>query len=350
MLEIRQDKFMETNKVLIIAEAGVNHNGSIETAKKLIETAADAGADIVKFQTFKVENLVSRTAKKAAYQQANTGNTAELQYDMLKKLELSEEDHRLLIEHCRKCGIEFWSTAFDTESIQMLAGFGITRWKIPSGEITNLPFLQMIGSFKQEIILSTGMSTMEEIEEALYILTSSGTSIENIIVLHCNTEYPTPMKDVNLLGMLEIRDRCSVKIGYSDHTDGIEVAIAATALGASVIEKHFTLDKAMEGPDHKASLEPAELKAMVKAVRNISLALGDGKKQPSESEIKNKVIARKSIHLKHNMMRGSVISSDDLIMKRPGDGISPMKIKEVEGKKLSADLPAEHKLKPEDLV
>lgn len=331
---------------LIIAEAGVNHNGSLENAKRLIEIAADAGVDVVKFQTFKASNIVSSIAKKADYQKENMKyDTNDSQFSMLKKLELTYSDHLVLIEHCKKHNINFLSTAFDLESIDMLVGFGLEQYKIPSGEITNLPYLQKIGKLKKEIIISTGMSTLEEVEEAISVLMENGTERKKITVLHCNTEYPTPMQDVNLRAMLTLKQRLDTKIGYSDHTLGIEVPVAAVALGAQVIEKHFTLDRNMEGPDHLASLEPDELKAMVNAIRNIELALsGNGEKEPSLSEIKNKTIARKSIHLKSSLPAGHIITEQDLEMKRPGDGISPMQINEVLGRTIKEQLPQEHKL------
>jgi N,N'-diacetyllegionaminate synthase len=331
---------------LIIAEAGVNHNGSLEIAKRLIEIAADAGVDVVKFQTFKASNIVSSIAKKADYQKGNMKyDTNDLQFSMLKKLELTYSDHLILIEHCKKHNINFLSTAFDLESIDMLVGFGLEQYKIPSGEITNLPYLQKIGKLKKEIIISTGMSTLEEVEDAISVLMENGTERKKITVLHCNTEYPTPMQDVNLRAMLTLKQRLDIKIGYSDHTLGIEVPVAAVALGAQIIEKHFTLDRNMEGPDHLASLEPDELKAMVKAIRNIELALsGNGEKEPSSSEIKNKTIARKSIHLKSSLPAGHIITQQDLEMKRPGDGISPMQINEVIGRTIKEQLPQEHKL------
>ncbi len=338
-------------RTIIIAEAGVNHNGSIEIAKQLIDVAYESGVDIVKFQTFKAEKLVSKTAKKADYQIENTSDeNVDSQFEMLKKLELTESDHLELKSYCEQKGIEFWSTAFDSDSIQLLRKLGIKRWKIPSGEITNLPFLQIIGSFGEEIILSSGMCTLDEIEDTLNVLTSAGTSKNKITVLHCNSEYPTPMQDVNLNAMNGIKERLGVKVGYSDHTLGIEIPIAAVALGAEIIEKHFTLDKTLEGPDHKASLEPDELIKMVSAIRNIEKALGDGIKKPSPSEIKNIAIARKSIHLKHDMMQGQMISKDDIIMKRPGDGISPMKMNEVIGKKMNANFSADHKLALSDII
>ena len=331
---------------LIIAEAGVNHNGSLEIAKRLIEIAADAGVDVVKFQTFKASNIVSSIAKKADYQKGNMKyDTNDSQFSMLKKLELTYSDHLILIEHCKKHNINFLSTAFDLESIDMLVGFGLEQYKIPSGEITNLPYLQKIGKLKKEIIISTGMSTLEEVEDAISVLMENGTERKKITVLHCNTEYPTPMQDVNLRAMLTLKQRLDIKIGYSDHTLGIEVPVAAVALGAQIIEKHFTLDRNMEGPDHLASLEPDELKAMVKAIRNIELALsGNGEKEPSSSEIKNKTIARKSIHLKSSLPAGHIITQQDLEMKRPGDGISPMQINEVIGRTIKEQLPQEHKL------
>lgn len=338
-------------KVLIIAEAGVNHNGSIDNARKLIDAAAEAGADIVKFQTFKTENLVSKLARKAEYQKQNmAGDVDDTQFNMLKKLELTHQQHLELIDYCKKKNITFLSTAFDLESIDLLHELGISLWKIPSGEITNLPYLEKIGALGKEVILSSGMCTMAEIEETLAVLVKAGTTHKKLTVLHCNTEYPTPMEDVNLKAMLHIAEKTGVKIGYSDHTLGIEVPIAAVALGAQVIEKHFTLSKTMDGPDHKASLEPAELKAMVSAIRNIEMALGHANKMPSPSEQKNIVIARKSIHLKHALDAGHTLSSNDLVMKRPGDGISPMRMYEVVGKKLSGHLPADAQLKPEHLI
>lgn len=336
------------SSVLIIAEAGVNHNGSIELAKQLIDVAALAGVDIVKFQTFKAEKLVTKTAKKADYQVTNTKNE-ESQFAMLKKLELSYEDHLVLIEYCKQKNIRFLSTAFDMESLEMLSSFGIDIYKIPSGEITNYPYLKKISGYNKQVIVSTGMCSMQEIKDAFDVLVKFGTDPKNIKVLHCNTEYPTPMKDVNLLAMNSIKNMLGVEVGYSDHTLGIEVSVAAVALGATVIEKHFTLDKTMEGPDHLASLDPKELKQMVSAIRNIEMALGSGIKQPSESEIKNRAIARKSIHLSKDLKKGHIVTESDLIMKRPGDGISPMKMENVVGKKLMVDLLSESKLRIEDL-
>jgi N,N'-diacetyllegionaminate synthase len=323
---------MFRDKVIIIAEAGVNHNGSIQLAKQLIDAAVEAGVDIVKFQTFKTENLVSKDAKKADYQIENTTNT-ESQFDMLKKLELTQQQHIELISYCKLKNIQFWSTAFDNDSISLLKSLGIDLWKIPSGEITNLPYLEKIGSFNQKVIISTGMCNMQEIEEAIAVLTNAGTAIQNITILHCNTEYPTPMCDVNLLAINTIKEKFKTAVGYSDHTQGIEVPIAAVAIGATVIEKHFTLDRNMEGPDHKASLEPTELKQMVISIRNIELALGNGVKEPSPSEQKNKAIARKSIVAAKKIEENEILTENNLTIKRPGNGINPMKWYEVIGKK-----------------
>jgi N-acetylneuraminate synthase/N,N'-diacetyllegionaminate synthase len=338
------------NKTLIIAEAGVNHNGDMETAKKLIDAAADAQVDLVKFQTFKADTIVSPQAKKATYQSANIGDEDDSQYRMLKKLELSDAQHQELIAYCGTKGIEFFSTAFDTEGLEYLNGLGFSRFKVPSGEITNYPYLKQLGSYKKPVILSTGMAEMSEIREAVELLCAEGVSKRDITVLHCNTEYPTPMEDVNLRAMHDIASTLDVAVGYSDHTLGIEVPTAAVALGAVVIEKHFTLDRNLPGPDHRASLEPAELKAMVKAIRNIEKAVsGDGKKKPSTSELKNKSVIRKSLHLKHDMHQGDSIEVQDLMVLRPGDGISPMDINTVIGKKLTKDLSAFTILQKEDL-
>jgi N,N'-diacetyllegionaminate synthase len=312
------------HKVLIIAEAGVNHNGSIDLAKQLVNVAVNSGVDIVKFQTFKTENLVSSSAKKADYQIQNTSNELESQFDMIKKLELDIAAHNILIEYCQDRNIKFLSSAFDLDSIDVLVQLGIDIFKIPSGEIDNLPYLCKIGSYNKQVILSTGMSTLSDIEKALEILTNAGTDKEKITILHCNTEYPTPMEDVNLNAMLTIKEAFKLPVGYSDHTLGIEVPIAAVAMGATVIEKHFTLDKNMEGPDHKASLEPDELKAMVTAIRNVEQALGDGVKRLSNSEAKNKPIARKSIVAKADIKVGDVLSETNITVKRPGNGISPL--------------------------
>jgi N,N'-diacetyllegionaminate synthase len=337
-------------QVLIIAEAGVNHNGSIELAKQLIDVASEAGSDYVKFQTFKAEKLVSHTAEKADYQKQNLKDSSDTQLDMLKKLELSEDAHRELIAYCNQKGIKFLSTGFDMESVDFLDSLHLDLIKIPSGEVTNMPYLEKAGASGKHIILSTGMCDLEEIGQALDVLTKAGTLITNITVLHCNTEYPTPFSDVNLKAMLQIREKFNVQVGYSDHTNGIEVPIAAVALGATVIEKHFTLDKGMEGPDHKASLDPQELKAMVGAIRHIEIAIGNGIKEPSPSEIKNKTIVRKSIHIGHACKAGHIIKEKDLVMKRPGNGISPMEYHKVTGKKLLVDVQADHLLKWDELA
>ena len=325
MQEARPGKLEITmNRCTIIAEAGVNHNGDINLAKQLIDTASIAGADYVKFQTFKAEKIVVSKAQKAEYQQKTTSQK-ETQFEMLKRLEISESDHYELIEYCGGKNIAFLSTPFDLDSIDFLKKAGITLGKIPSGEITNLPFLRRMATSFEQLILSTGMSDMEEIKEAILAVVQSGMKKENITVLHCNTEYPTPFGDVNLRAMHSIRDLLQVNIGYSDHTLGIEVPIAAVALGAKVIEKHFTLSRAMEGPDHKASLEPDELKQMVSSIRNIEQSLGSTVKEPSPSEIKNKSIARKSIVAAADIKRGEKFDETNLAVKRPGTGISPMK-------------------------
>lgn len=320
------------DKVLIIAEAGVNHNGSLEIAKRLVDEASSAGVDIIKFQTFKAEKLVSKAAKQAEYQKKNIGKGEETQYAMLKKLELSDKQHEELISYCKSKNIRFFSTAFDMDSIDYLHSLNLGLWKIPSGEITNYPYLKKIASYKDPVILSTGMCELSDIENAINVLVTNGVSKDIITVLHCNTEYPTPMKDVNLKAMLEIKEKFGVEIGYSDHTEGIEVPIAAVALGATVIEKHFTLDKNMEGPDHKASLEPSELKAMVKSIRNIEQALGTGHKTISESERKNIEIARKSIVAAKDIKEGEIFTEENITVKRPGNGISPMEWEYVIGK------------------
>lgn len=320
------------DKVLIIAEAGVNHNGSLEIAKRLVNEASSAGVDIIKFQTFKAEKLVSKAAKQAEYQKKNIGKGEETQYAMLKKLELSDKQHEELISYCKSKNIRFFSTAFDMDSIDYLHSLDLGLWKIPSGEITNYPYLKKIASYKEPVILSTGMCELSDIENAINVLVANGVSKDTITVLHCNTEYPTPMKDVNLKAMLEIKEKFGVKIGYSDHTEGIEVPIAAVALGATVIEKHFTIDKNMEGPDHKASLEPNELKSMVRSIRNIEQALGSGHKTVSESERKNIEIARKSIVAAKDIKEGDIFTEDNITVKRPGNGISPMEWENVIGK------------------
>lgn len=312
-------------KVFIIAEAGVNHNGSIELAKQLVDKAVFAGVDCVKFQTFKAENLVNKEAKKADYQVNNTGNN-DSQLNMLKKLELSFEDFVELKKYCDDKGIMFLSTPFDHESIEFLASLNMPIFKIPSGEITNLPYLRKINSYKKEVILSTGMATIDEIQEALNILKDC-----KVKLLHCTTEYPCPYESVNMCAMLTLKEKFNLPVGYSDHTQGIEVPIMAVSMGATVIEKHFTLDKNMEGPDHKASLEPQELKAMVDSIRNIEKAFGDGEKEPQEAEKKNIAIARKSIVAKCDIKKGEILSEENLTVKRPGNGISPMKWDEIIG-------------------
>jgi N,N'-diacetyllegionaminate synthase len=334
--------------VVIIAEAGVNHNGSLDMAMQLIDAAAEAGVDYVKFQTFKADKLVSRDAGMADYQKTNTG-TDESQYEMLRKLELSAEHHEVLIAYCKKKQVEFLSTAFDLDSIDLLVSMGITLGKVPSGEITNKPYLEKMARSFERIIISTGMCTMEEITDAIGVMEANGKRRDQITVLHCNTEYPTPMQDVNLKAMHHIASVCGTAVGYSDHTLGIEVPIAAVALGATLIEKHFTLDCTLPGPDHRASLEPAALKAMVSGIRNIELALsGDGFKKPSASEAKNMAIARKSIHLAQDCATGHVLRASDLTMMRPGDGISPMRMDDVIGKTLKHACKANHKLSSED--
>jgi len=310
---------------IIIAEAGVNHNGSYAIARDLVYAAARAGAGYVKFQTFKSNKLVSKYAKQAEYQIKNSRKSDNLsQLSMLKKLELDEEMHRKLILHAEECDIGFLSTAFDLDSIELLAQYKLDYWKVPSGEISNLPYLEKVGSYGGSVIMSTGMATIDEIEAALNILISSGTPKDNITVLHCNTEYPTPIEDVNLRAMESIKNTFDVKVGYSDHTLGIEIPIAAVALGASTIEKHLTLDQEMEGPDHKASLNPDQLSQMVQGIRKTEKALGDGKKRPSQSEIKNKTAARKSIIAACPIRKGDVYTEANICIKRPGNGISPM--------------------------
>ncbi len=320
-----------SDQAIIIAEAGVNHNGSIELAKQLIDVAVEAGVDYVKFQTFKTENLVTKSAKKADYQQKNTKNDNS-QYEMLKRLELSTEQHFELIKYCNSRGVKFLSTAFDLESIDFLASLHLGLWKIPSGEITNYPYLKRIAQYGQPVILSTGMSTMQDIQAAVEVLVHHDIKKSQITVLHCNTQYPTPMQDVNLLAMNIIAKGIGVKVGYSDHTLGIEIPIAAVALGATVIEKHFTLDRNMDGPDHKASLEPDELKAMVAAIRNVEKALGSPEKIVSASECENMSVARKSIVASRFITKGEPFTGENLTVKRPGNGISPMRWEEIVGK------------------
>ncbi len=332
------------NKVLIIAEAGVNHNGDVNKAKELIDVAFEAGVDYVKFQTFKAEKLVTKSAKRAEYQDRNTQNN-DSQFQMLKKLELSEENHKELIAYCKSKGVRFLSTGFDLESLAFLKRIGISLAKIPSGEITNYPYLKKVAELFEEVILSTGMADIKEIEEAVNVLLDNGVQKENLTILHCNTEYPTPMEDVNLKAMLHIKNEFGVNVGYSDHTLGIEVPISAVALGATVIEKHFTLDRNLPGPDHRASLEPDELKAMVSGIRNIEKAIsGSGIKEPSKSELKNKPVARKSIVASCEIKKGEIFTEDNLTIKRPGTGINPMKWNEVLGKI------AERSYQPDELI
>lgn len=328
-------------KTLIIAEAGVNHNGDFELAKKLLLKAKESGADIVKFQTFKAENLVVKSAKKAEYQIENTKNN-DSQLSMLKYLELKKEEYVKLSEYAKELNIHFLSTPFDIESLEFLKTLDMPYYKIPSGEITNLPYLQAIGKLGKKVILSTGMSKLGEVEDAIQVLKKVGTT--DIILLHCTTEYPTPFEDVNLNAMKTLGQAFNLPVGYSDHTKGIEVAIAAVAMGATVIEKHFTLDKNMEGPDHKASLEPHELKSLVDSIRNIETALGDGVKRVSKSEEKNVEIVRKSIVAKTDIKKGEVFSEDNITTKRPGSGISPMKWYDVLGAK------AEKNYSEDDLI
>lgn len=318
--------------VRVIAEAGVNHNGSLEVAKRLVEVAAEAGADFVKFQTFRADALVTRSAPKAAYQERLT-EPGESQGEMLRKLELDEAAHRELLEHCRKAGIRFLSTAFDFPSIALLQRLGMDTWKVPSGEITNLPMLRTIGGLGQEVILSTGMSTLEEVRAAHGVLVAAGTAPERISILHCTTEYPADVADVNLRVLdLLARTFPSSPIGYSDHTEGIEVSLAAVALGAAVLEKHFTLDRGMPGPDHQASLEPGELVDLVRGIRKVSLALGTSEKKPSAAELRNRDVARKSIVAARAIRKGEAFSAENLAVKRPGTGLSPMRWDEVLGR------------------
>ena len=324
------------HKIFIIAEAGVNHNGSLDTAKKLIDVAREANADAVKFQTFKTANVVTRNAHKAEYQVKATQEDGS-QFEMIKKLELSRDDFTELFQYCRQRGLLFLSTPFDLESVDFLHGLGLETIKIPSGEITNVPYLRKIGGLGGKVILSTGMSDLGEVRDALDVLTASGTALDDITVLHCNTEYPTPFEDVNLRAMLSMAGDLGVRTGYSDHTVGIEVPIAAAALGAVVIEKHFTLDRNLPGPDHKASLEPKELKAMVRAIRNIEKAMGHGIKKPSPSEIKNIPVARRSIVAARPIKKGERLTEENLIVKRPGTGISPMRWDEIIGQTARKD-------------
>lgn len=331
---------MRMNKTFIIAEAGVNHNGSLELAKRLVDVAVDAGVDAVKFQTFKTDKLVSRGTQKAEYQKQTT-SADESQYEMIKKLELDENAHRELIRHCKDKKIIFLSTPFDHDSIDLLNNFGMPIFKIPSGEITNLPYLRHIGRLGKEVILSTGMADLGEIEDALGVLMQTGVPKVRITVLHATTEYPCPINEVNLRAMQTIGAAFGIKVGYSDHTQGIEVPIAAVAMGACVIEKHFTLDRNLPGPDHKASLEPVELKAMVAAIRNVEIALGDGIKCLTPSEARNKPVARKSLVASQTIKAGEVFSEQNITTKRPGTGISPMRWDEIIGRTALRDFAAD---------
>lgn len=315
--------------VIVIAEAGVNHNGSFELAKKMVDEAKEAGADYVKFQTFNPKKLVSKYTEKAEYQKKTTGSD-ETQLQMLQRLILTEDNFLSLRDYCKEVGVGFISTPFDLDSIAFLETFDMDFWKVPSGEVTNLPYLEAIARTKRKVVMSTGMCDMNEIQDAMEVLEKNGTT--EITLLHCNTQYPTPYEHVNLNAMCTIKDTLHKEVGYSDHTQGIEVPIAAVAMGATVIEKHFTLDKNMEGPDHKASLDPTELKQMVSAIRNIEKAIGNGLKEPSSSELTNKEVARKSIVASREIKQGEVFSEENLTTKRPGTGISPMKWYEVIGK------------------
>lgn len=317
--------------VTIIAEAGVNHNGSVEAALRLIDEAAAAGADFVKFQTFSASRLATTAAPRASYQAAELGGQ-ESQQEMLRRLELSDQDHKCLWNHCRAKKIKFLSTGFDPESVDFLISLGVDILKVPSGEVTNLPYLRHVGRQGKPVVMSTGMATMGEVEDAIVVLENTGLHRSNLTLLHCTTEYPTPMADVNLRAMTTLRDAFGVAVGYSDHTLGIEVPIAAVALGATVVEKHFTLDRGQVGPDHRASLEPAELRAMVQAIRNIEVALGDGEKRPRPGELENSRVARKSIVAAKDICAGESFSADNLAVKRPGTGVSPMRWDEAMGR------------------
>ena len=330
-------------KIVFIAEAGVNHNGEMRLSKKLVDVASEAGADFIKFQTFKAEKLVSKNIEKADYQKRNS-NRDETQYEMLKKLELNEDNHEELIDYCKYKKIQFLSTAFDIDSINLLSELGIPLFKIPSSDLTNVPYLRHIAKLKKPTILSSGMSTLEEVGNALNVLLDSGLKKEFITILHCTTDYPTSPEDVNLKAMLTIKKKFGVKVGYSDHTLGIEVSIAAAAMGAQVIEKHFTMDRNLEGPDHAASLEPKELKTLICAIRNIEHALGDGIKKPSKSEQDNMLLARKSITAKTAISVGERFTEDNLCTKRPGNGISPTNWDQILNKK------SKYSFEPDDLI
>jgi len=339
------------SKVIVIAEAGVNHNGDFDLAKELIKVAADAKADYVKFQTFKADKLVSKQSKKAAYQIANLNDGDDSQYSMLKKLELPEAWHFELKKFAEENGIKFLSTGFDIESIDFLDKLGIDFFKVPSGEITNLPYLIHVGHKGRPVVLSTGMATLEEVKNAINVLETTLVKRSNIQVLHCSTDYPTPMKDVNLYAMQTMAMELQVGVGYSDHTSGLEVSIAAVALGAKIIEKHFTIDRNLPGPDHQASLEPYELKEMVRSIRNIELAIsGNGIKEPSSSELENRLVVRKSIHLTRAIKKGEILQETDLTMIRPATGISPMDMPLIIGRITNQDLSQGDVLKMEHLL
>lgn len=329
------------NKVVIIAEAGVNHNGSVEIAKRLVDEAAKAGVDYIKFQTFKSEGVTTKKAEKADYQKETTGTEESSQLEMIKKLEISYDGYLEIISYCKEKGVNFFSTSTDPESVNFLASLDLGMWKIPSGEVTNYEFLKKIAQYNQLTLFSVGMSDMKMIHEAVKVLYDNGLSKDKLILLHCNTEYPTPYEDVNLRAMQTIHEEFGVRVGYSDHTNGIEVPIAAVAMGATVIEKHFTLDRNMEGPDHKASLEPSELCQMVKSIRNIEKALGDGVKRITESEKKNIIIARKSIVAACPIKAGEKFTNENITSKRPGNGISPMRWNEIIGKTAKKDFDAD---------
>ena len=333
----------ESGSTLVIAEAGVNHNGSLSRAKEMIDTASESGADVIKFQTFNAESLVTRSAEKADYQKKTTSQY-ESQFEMIKKLELNRHAHEELSTYCESKSIQFASTPFDIGSVNLLVDLNVPFLKIPSGELTNLPYLRHIGRVQKSIIMSTGMASLEEVKSAVEELISSVLEKDNLTLLHCNTEYPTPIEDVNLNAMLTIRDELGTKVGYSDHTQGIEIAVAAVALGACVIEKHFTLDRSLSGPDHIASLEPDELKNMISAIRNVEKALGNGLKTPTISEMKNIPIARKSIVAKSEIRIGEYFSEKNLTVKRPGTGIPPTKWDSIVGTK------SKKKFAPDDLI
>lgn len=342
---------MKHERVIIIAEAGVNHNGDLSTAKSLVDVAQEAGADYVKFQLFRADKLVSPAAKKASYQNRNSDGKEDSQYQMLQHLELSEQAHEELSAYCKKRGIGFLSSPFDLDSIQFLDNLNIELFKVPSGEITHYPYLREIARTEKPVLLSTGVSTLEEIQQAVRVLTEYGTPRGSITILHCNTEYPTPMQDVNLNAMNTIARELNAPVGYSDHTLGFEVPVAAVALGAVVIEKHFTLDRTLPGPDHAASLEPEELAAMVAAIRNVEQALsGDGIKQPSPSELPNRVVIRRSIHTARTLQKGETVSESDLVMLRPGEGISPMKLDEVIGRVVKSTVESGRMIQWSDLT